>query len=150
MRECCRQVEAEEVSNSRNNIHQTWEQPYRDSLNTVPPLWSFSPRRRRESQSVKTVPTSPQSTRTKFFPLIKLSVPRLRPIAEAYLISAADLCAALNNFATYTATTSPPPSLKMFFLHSFCLFISSLPLSYLTGRYAYGSFLRRKTNFNKP
>ena len=23
--ECCRQVEAEEVSNSRNKIHQTWE-----------------------------------------------------------------------------------------------------------------------------
>ena len=30
--ECCRQVEAEEVSNSRNKIHQTWEWPYRDSL----------------------------------------------------------------------------------------------------------------------
>ena len=25
--ECCRQVEAEEVSNSRNKIHQTWERP---------------------------------------------------------------------------------------------------------------------------
>ena len=32
LRECCRQVKAEEVSNSRNNIHQTWERPYRDSL----------------------------------------------------------------------------------------------------------------------
>ena len=30
--ECCRQVEAEQVSNSRNNIHQTWEWPYKDSL----------------------------------------------------------------------------------------------------------------------
>ena len=35
LRECCRQVEAEEVSNSRNKIHQTWEWPYRDSLYTV-------------------------------------------------------------------------------------------------------------------
>ena len=32
LRECCRQVEAEEVSNSRNKIHQTWEWPYRDSM----------------------------------------------------------------------------------------------------------------------
>ena len=31
-RECGMHVEAEEVSNSRNKIHQTWEQPYRDSL----------------------------------------------------------------------------------------------------------------------
>ena len=27
LRECCRQVEAQEVSNSRNIIHQTWERP---------------------------------------------------------------------------------------------------------------------------
>ena len=32
LRESFRQVEAEEESNSRNKIHQTWEQPYRDSL----------------------------------------------------------------------------------------------------------------------
>ena len=32
LRECCRQVEEEAVSNSRNKIHQTWEQPYGDSL----------------------------------------------------------------------------------------------------------------------
>ena len=32
LQECCRQVEAEEVSNSRNKIHPTWERPYRDSL----------------------------------------------------------------------------------------------------------------------
>ena len=32
LRECCRQVEAEVVSNSRNKIHQTWERPFRDSL----------------------------------------------------------------------------------------------------------------------
>ena len=32
LRECCGQVEAEEVSNSRSKIHQTWGQPYRDSL----------------------------------------------------------------------------------------------------------------------
>ena len=30
--ECCRQLEAEEVSNSRTKIHKTWEWPYRDSL----------------------------------------------------------------------------------------------------------------------
>ena len=30
--ECCRQVEAEEVSNSRKKIHQTWDRPYRYSL----------------------------------------------------------------------------------------------------------------------
>ena len=29
--ECCRQVEAEVVRNSRNKIHQTWEQPFRGS-----------------------------------------------------------------------------------------------------------------------
>ena len=28
LRECCRQVEAEAVSNSRNNIHQTWGPSY--------------------------------------------------------------------------------------------------------------------------
>ena len=28
LRECGREVEAEEVSNSRNKIHQTWERPY--------------------------------------------------------------------------------------------------------------------------
>ena len=33
--ECCRQVEAEEVSNSRNKIQKTWERPYRDSLYNV-------------------------------------------------------------------------------------------------------------------
>ena len=32
LRECCTQVEAEEVRNSRNKVHQTWEQPYLDSL----------------------------------------------------------------------------------------------------------------------
>ena len=32
LRECCRQAQAEEVSNSRNKIQQTWERPYRDSL----------------------------------------------------------------------------------------------------------------------
>ena len=32
LRGCCRPVEAEEVSNSRNKIHRTWERPYRDSL----------------------------------------------------------------------------------------------------------------------
>ena len=32
LQECCRQVETEEVSNSMNKIHQTWERPYRDSL----------------------------------------------------------------------------------------------------------------------
>ena len=32
LRECNRQVEAVKVSNSRNKIHQTREQPYRDSL----------------------------------------------------------------------------------------------------------------------
>ena len=32
LRECQWQVEAEEVSNSRNKIHQTWEWPYGDSL----------------------------------------------------------------------------------------------------------------------
>ena len=37
LRECCRQVEANEVSNSRNNIHQTWERPYRDSLYGILP-----------------------------------------------------------------------------------------------------------------
>ena len=30
--ECCRQVEAKEVSNSRNKIHQTWERPYSGAL----------------------------------------------------------------------------------------------------------------------
>ena len=34
LRECCGQVEAEKVSNSRNKIHQTWERSYRDSLYT--------------------------------------------------------------------------------------------------------------------
>ena len=28
MRECCRQVETEEIRNSRNKIHQTWEHLY--------------------------------------------------------------------------------------------------------------------------
>ena len=28
LRECCRQVEAEVVSNSRNRIHQTWGLPF--------------------------------------------------------------------------------------------------------------------------
>ena len=32
LQECCRHVEAAEVSNSRNKVHQTWERPYRDSL----------------------------------------------------------------------------------------------------------------------
>ena len=32
LRECCRQVEAQKVSNSRNKIHQTWERPYRNFL----------------------------------------------------------------------------------------------------------------------
>ena len=32
LQECCWQVEAEVVSNSKNKIHQTWERPYRDSL----------------------------------------------------------------------------------------------------------------------
>ena len=32
MRECCRQVEAEEVSNSRNKIHQTTYKPFSESL----------------------------------------------------------------------------------------------------------------------
>ena len=30
--ECCRQVEAEEVSNSRSKIHQTWDWPFWDPL----------------------------------------------------------------------------------------------------------------------
>ena len=32
LRECCRQVEPERVSNSRKKIHQTWERPCGDSL----------------------------------------------------------------------------------------------------------------------
>ena len=36
LRECCGQVEAEEVSNSTNKIHQTWERPYGDSLYPAP------------------------------------------------------------------------------------------------------------------
>ena len=32
LREFCRQVEAEEVSNSRSKIHQTWGRPHRNSL----------------------------------------------------------------------------------------------------------------------
>ena len=32
LQECCRQVEAEEVSNSRNKIHQTWELPFSRDL----------------------------------------------------------------------------------------------------------------------
>ena len=32
LRECCRKVEAEEVSNSRKKIHQTWERPFRGAL----------------------------------------------------------------------------------------------------------------------
>ena len=39
LRECCRQVEAEEVSNSRNKIPQTCERSYRDSL-----WWRFTRR----------------------------------------------------------------------------------------------------------
>ena len=30
--ECCRQAEAEVICNSRNKIHQTWEQPYSEAL----------------------------------------------------------------------------------------------------------------------
>ena len=37
------QVEAEEVSNSRNEIHQTWERHYRDSLHCKASL-AISPR----------------------------------------------------------------------------------------------------------
>ena len=32
LRECCRQVEAEDVSNIRNKIHQTLERPYIPTL----------------------------------------------------------------------------------------------------------------------
>ena len=32
MHECCRQVEAEVVSNSRNKIHQTWGPPFSQAL----------------------------------------------------------------------------------------------------------------------
>ena len=35
LRECCRQVEAEEVSNSRNNIHKTRELSYSQALYVV-------------------------------------------------------------------------------------------------------------------
>ena len=35
MRECCRQVEAEVLSNSRNKIHQTWGLPYSGALYTL-------------------------------------------------------------------------------------------------------------------
>ena len=33
LQECCRQVETELVSNSRNKIHQTWRRPYSPALN---------------------------------------------------------------------------------------------------------------------
>ena len=36
LRECCMQVEAEVVSNSRNKIHQTWEWPYSPALYVIP------------------------------------------------------------------------------------------------------------------
>ena len=32
LQECCKQLQAEYISNNRNKIHQTWERPYRDSL----------------------------------------------------------------------------------------------------------------------
>ena len=45
LRECCRQVEAEVGSNSRNKIHKTWEQPYSAALYmfTALPDPPFSP-----------------------------------------------------------------------------------------------------------
>ena len=36
LRECCRQVEAEVVSNSKNKIHQTWGPPFRRALYYCP------------------------------------------------------------------------------------------------------------------
>ena len=42
LRECCRQVEAEVVSNSSNKIHQTWEGPYSRAL--------YIPRRKLSSE----------------------------------------------------------------------------------------------------
>ena len=32
LQECCRQVEAEVVSEIRNEIHQSWEQPFSEAL----------------------------------------------------------------------------------------------------------------------
>ena len=41
LRECCRQVEADMVSNTRNNIHQTWERPYSGALYILWSGWSL-------------------------------------------------------------------------------------------------------------
>ena len=71
------------------------------------------------------------------------------PIVETHLISATDLRGALNNFATYCYHRPLFESFSLPFIAPF-LFFSSPLFPSAVGRYAYGSFRRRKTNFNKP